>query len=51
MPINPAFHVFREEAAIIGRIVAAFGELELSLASLAGKIAGNHIIILRMSYS
>jgi hypothetical protein len=50
MPINPAFLAFPSEAAIIGRIVIAFGELELMLAEMAGKITGPKDAILRMVY-
>src|SRR6185312_14683112 len=34
--INPSFDRWPAEAMLVGRILAAFGELELSLCSLAG---------------
>jgi hypothetical protein len=37
MPINPAFHHFSAEAAIIGRLLAAFGELEVTVCYNAAK--------------
>ena len=37
MPINPCFHRFPAEAAIIGRLLAAFGELEVTVCYNAGK--------------
>jgi hypothetical protein len=39
MPINPAFHRFSAEAAIIGRLLAAFGELEVTVCYNAAKAA------------
>src|SRR5579862_2836783 len=36
MPINPAFHRHPDEALLIGRIVAAFGELEYQFIHCAG---------------
>src|SRR5438552_13623646 len=40
MPINPAFQRFHVEAAIIGRLLSAFGELEISVCDLAKKATG-----------
>jgi hypothetical protein len=37
MPINPAFHRFQKEGALVGRLLAAFGELEISVCDLAKK--------------
>jgi|SRR6516164_6300545 hypothetical protein len=37
MPINPCFHRFPAEAAIIGRLLAAFGELEVTVCYNARK--------------
>jgi hypothetical protein len=48
--INPALHRFPEEAAIIGRIVVAFGELEYMVAVCAGKALGNLDLILKTLY-
>jgi hypothetical protein len=39
--INPAFHRWAAEAAIIGRVVVAFGELEYLMTLVAGRcVAG-----------
>jgi hypothetical protein len=38
--INPAFHRHKDEAAIIGRIVVAFGELEYLMVNIAARAAG-----------
>jgi hypothetical protein len=48
--INPALHRFPEEAAIIGRIVVAFGELEYMAAVCAGKALNNLDLILKTLY-
>jgi hypothetical protein len=40
MPINPSFLRFSNEAALIGRLLAAFGELEISVCDLAKKATG-----------
>lgn len=40
MPINPSFHRFPNEAALIGRLLAAFGELEISVCDNAQKATG-----------
>jgi hypothetical protein len=40
MPINPAFDRFPAEAALVGRLLAAFGELEISACSNASKATG-----------
>lgn len=48
MPINPAFHRFPAEAAIIGRLLTAFGELEISVcynASKATEILSESVLI------
>jgi hypothetical protein len=50
MPINPAFHRWPGEATVIGRLVVAFGELELEVASLAGKVLDKQYQILRAIY-
>jgi len=36
MPLMPAFHRRKEESAIIGRLIAGYGELEFLLAMCAG---------------
>ena len=38
MPINPAFHRFAAEATIVGRLLAAFGELEVETSNIASKL-------------
>lgn len=40
MPINPAFHRYPGEAHFVGRILAAFGELEVSICYNASKATG-----------
>jgi hypothetical protein len=50
MPINPAFHRFPDEAAAIGRLLAAFGELEASVCFNASKATGLGDTILRVLY-
>jgi hypothetical protein len=40
MPINPAFYRYPAEAAIIGRLLAAFGELEFSVCNNAARATG-----------
>jgi hypothetical protein len=40
MPINPAFHRFPQEASLIGRLLAAFGELEISVCYNTSKATG-----------
>ena len=42
-----AFHDFPEEAALIGRIVAEYGELEFELAMLLGNVFHNHNVGIR----
>jgi hypothetical protein len=48
--INPAFHRHRRAAAIVGRILAAFGELEYIIAEAAGKATNNKETVLRALY-
>jgi hypothetical protein len=40
--INPAFRRFPKEAALIGHLLAAFGELEIDVCNLAGQALRNH---------
>ena len=51
MPINPAFHRHPIEAAIIGRLVVSFGELEVTVAQLAAEVVGARDQIMRLIYS
>jgi len=37
MPINPSFHRFPGEATVIGRLLAAFGELEVTICCNASR--------------
>jgi hypothetical protein len=39
--INPAFHRHVNEAAIVGRLLSAFGELEYMMVTTTGKAAKN----------
>jgi hypothetical protein len=39
--IMPAFHAYKDEAAIIGRLLAGYGELEFLLCHCLGVVAGN----------
>jgi hypothetical protein len=39
--IMPAFHAYKEEAAIIGRLLAGYGELEFLLCRCLAEISGN----------
>jgi hypothetical protein len=48
--INPAFHRFPKEATIIGRLLAAFGELEISVCLNAGDALGMRDSVLRALY-
>jgi hypothetical protein len=48
--INPAFYRHPEEAAIIGRLVVAFGELEFTICQLAADAFGMLMPILRTLY-
>jgi hypothetical protein len=48
--INPAFHRHRAAAAIVGRILAAFGELEYLIVNGAGKAINNKDNVLRALY-
>jgi hypothetical protein len=45
--LMPAFHRFPKEAAIIARIVAGFGEIELMLAWCLGEVIGDEVTALR----
>jgi hypothetical protein len=47
LQLMPALHRFPDEAARIGRIVAAFGELEFILASSLGEVLGDRDTALR----
>jgi hypothetical protein len=49
--INPAFHNFPEEAALIGRLLAAFGELEFSFCRNAGMALNMYITVARALYN
>ncbi len=49
--INPAFQRFPQHAAIIGRILVAFGELEFAFCRNAGLALDNHVTILRLLYN
>lgn len=44
MQIMPAFRKSPDEAAIIGRLLAGYGELEFSLAFCLGVVLGDHIV-------
>jgi hypothetical protein len=48
--INPAFHRHPEEATIVGRLLAAFGELEYMTAALAAKANGAFYPVLKSLY-
>jgi hypothetical protein len=48
--INPAFHRHKAAAAIVGRILAAFGELEYLLTNMAGNAIDNKENVLRALY-
>lgn len=48
--INPAFHRHPIEATIIGRILAAFGEIELELCRTCARGIGPEIPVLRTLY-
>jgi hypothetical protein len=48
--INPAFHRRPHEAAIVGRIVVAFGELELTICNIAGEALNMRFSVLRTLY-
>jgi hypothetical protein len=50
MPINPAFDAFPVEGAIVGKLVASFGELELICGLLAGSALKNQNMALRAIY-
>jgi hypothetical protein len=45
--LMPAFQRFPKEAAIIGRLLAGYGEVDFTLAMLAAKICGDEETILR----
>lgn len=44
MPFVPAFHRQKKSAAIVGKIIAGFGELEFQLASCVGDVFAAHTI-------
>jgi hypothetical protein len=48
--INPAFHRHPQEAAIIGRLCVAFGELEYIMCATAGRAAGALHPVLKALY-
>jgi hypothetical protein len=48
--INPAFHRFADEAVIVGRLLVAFGELEISICQTAGKAMGAQFPIMKALY-
>jgi hypothetical protein len=48
--INPAFHRFPDEAAIVGRLLAAFGELEFNVLANAGRAINLQNSLLRSMY-
>jgi hypothetical protein len=48
--INPAFDRFPAEAAIIGRILASFGEIELSICRNAGDALNLQGLVLKALY-
>lgn len=49
--INPAFHRYPAEAAIIGRLVVGFGELEYAIADLVGVITQDKMVSLKVIYT
>jgi hypothetical protein len=49
--INPAFKRFPQHAALIGRILVAFGELEYAFCRNAGLILDNYITVARLLYN
>jgi hypothetical protein len=48
--INPAFHRHPDEAAIIGRLVVAFGELEYITVTIAGRAMSHREAVYRALY-
>jgi hypothetical protein len=50
MSLNPAFDAFKDEAALIGRMVTSFGELELTYSMIAGTALQNQTLALRAIY-
>src|SRR5579863_711036 len=50
MSLNPAFDQFPKEAALIGRMVTSFGELELTFSMLAGTALKDQSLALRAVY-
>src|ERR1700722_15105076 len=50
MSLNPAFDVYPDEAALIGRMVTSFGELELTFSMLAGTALKDQSLALRAIY-
>jgi hypothetical protein len=45
--LMPAFHRFPNEAAIIGRLLAGYGEIDFTFAVLAAKILGDEETVMR----
>jgi hypothetical protein len=50
MSLNPAFDQYPAEAALIGRMVTSFGELELTYSMIAGTAIKNQNLALRAIY-
>jgi hypothetical protein len=50
MSLNPAFDQYEKEAALIGRMVTSFGELELTFSMLAGTALRDQALALRAIY-
>jgi hypothetical protein len=50
MSLNPAFDQYEKEAALIGRMVTSFGELELTYSMLAGTAIKDQALGLRAIY-
>ena len=48
--LMPAFHRFSKEAALIGRIIVGFGELEFILAQCVGTALQNEEMALRVIF-
>jgi hypothetical protein len=50
MRLNPAFRRHPDEAAIVGRLVVGFGEIELAVCRNAGNGLGNYEVVMRALY-
>jgi hypothetical protein len=50
MSLNPAFDAFPAEAALVGRMVTSFSELELTFGMIAGTAIGVQSLVLRSLY-